>query len=194
MDVRDFGIVDNNFSICNKGVFGIEPNVPLLHEVVKWQLAKRRLGTRATKGISNIKATTRKPYKQKGTGRARLGSLCSTQCRGGAIVFGPVYRKHSFNLNKKVCKKAVKMALSSKLSQNELFILNVKKLSKLQDFVDSNGLHKVLLILTPSCRSLFGRSRFNILMCQGVNVYDIIKSDFVFLTRDAADYLNKRFI
>src|SRR6516225_221079 len=81
-------------------VFGLAPRADILARVVDWQLAKRRAGTHKTKGISEISGTTKKPYKQKGTGRARQGSLRSPQFRGGARIFGPVVRSHAFDLQK----------------------------------------------------------------------------------------------
>src|ERR1700747_3786941 len=83
-------------------VFGVPIRREILARVVNWQLAKRRAGTHKTKGISEIRGTTKKPYKQKGTGRARQGSLRSPQFRGGARIFGPVVRSHATDLPKKV--------------------------------------------------------------------------------------------
>ena len=95
-------------------VFGLPVRRDILARVVNWQLAKRRAGTHKTKGVSDISGTTKKPYKQKGTGRARQGSLRSPQFRGGAVIFGPVVRSHGFDLQKKVRRLGLKTALSAK--------------------------------------------------------------------------------
>src|SRR4051812_38876401 len=97
-----------------KDIFGVEVRNDILHRMVEWQRAKARAGTHKTKGISEIQGTTKKPWKQKGTGHARQGSLRSPQFRGGARIFGPVVRSHALGLNKKVRKLALKMALSAK--------------------------------------------------------------------------------
>ena len=92
----------------------------ILARVINWQLAKRRAGTHKTKGISDIQGTTKKPWRQKGTGRARQGSLRSPQFRGGAVIFGPVVRSHEFSLQKKVRWLALKTALSAKQAEGKL--------------------------------------------------------------------------
>src|SRR5258708_17427522 len=98
-------------------VFGLPIRRDILARVVNWQMAKRRAGTHKTKGISEIQGTTKKPYKQKGTGRARQGSLRSPQFRGGAVIFGPGRRSHAFSLQTKVCNLGLHTALSSKPRQ-----------------------------------------------------------------------------
>src|ERR1700741_5447411 len=105
-------------------VFGLPIRRDILARVVNWQLAKRRAGTHKTKGISEIRGTTKKPYKQKGTGRARQGSLRSPQFRGGARIFGPVVRSHAFSLQQKVRKLALKTALSAKAAAGQLVIID----------------------------------------------------------------------
>src|SRR5277367_6482003 len=105
-------------------VFGLPIRRDILARVVNWQLAKRRAGTHKTKGISEIQGTTKKPYKQKGTGRARQGSLRSPQFRGGAVIFGPVVRSHAFGLQKKVRRLALKTALSAKHAEGKLVVLD----------------------------------------------------------------------
>src|SRR5215472_1927699 len=95
-------------------VFGVPVRRDILARVVNWQLAKRRAGTHKTKGIGEIQGTTKKPYKQKGTGRARQGSLRSPQFRGGARIFGPVVRSHAFDLQKQVRRLGLKTGISPK--------------------------------------------------------------------------------
>src|SRR6202166_2170972 len=111
-------------------VFGLPLRRDILARVVAWQLAKRRAGTHKTKGISDISGTTKKPYKQKGTGRARQGSLRSPQFRGGAVIFGPVVRSHAFDLQKKVRRLGLKTALSAKQAEGKLVVLETTKLAE----------------------------------------------------------------
>ena len=108
-------------------VFGLPVRRDILARVVNWQLAKRRAGTHKTKGISEIQGTTKKPYKQKGTGRARQGSLRSPQFRGGATIFGPVVRSHEFGLQKKVRRLGLKTALSAKLAEGKLVVIDAAR-------------------------------------------------------------------
>src|SRR5579863_10372909 len=109
-------------------IFAVPLRRDILARMVNWQLAKRRAGTHKTKGVSDIQGTTKKPYKQKGTGRARQGSLRSPQFRGGAVIFGPVVRSHEFDLQKKVRRLALKTALSAKQAEGKLVILEMAKL------------------------------------------------------------------
>src|SRR3546814_78603 len=118
LDNTDAGEIE-----LSDSVFGLPVREDLLHRIVHWQLAKRRAGTHKTKGVSEISGTTKKPYKQKGTGRARQGSLRSPQFRGGAVIFGPVVRDHGYDLPKKVRKLALKTALSAKASSGKLIVL-----------------------------------------------------------------------
>ncbi len=104
-------------------VFGLPARTDILARVVDWQLAKRRSGNHKTKGISEISGTTKKPHNQKGTGRARQGSLRSPQMRGGARIFGPVVRSHEYDLPKKIRKLGLKTALSVKQSEGKLIIV-----------------------------------------------------------------------
>src|SRR6202167_2945312 len=111
-------------------VFGLPVRGDILARVVNWQLAKRRAGTHKTKGISDISGTTAKPYRQKGTGRARQGSRRSPQFRGGAVIFGPVVRSHEFGLQKKVRKLGLKTALSAKQAEGKLVVIDTAKLDE----------------------------------------------------------------
>ncbi len=120
----------------NPLIFSAKQKLSILHDIVRWQLAKRRAGTHKTKGISDVSGTTAKPYGQKRTGRARQGSLRSPQFRGGGIIFGPVVRSHTYSLNKKVRKFGLKIALSLKYLNNQVIILDnlnidVKKTSEM---------------------------------------------------------------
>src|SRR5579872_1886346 len=119
LDNKDVGEID-----LPDAVFGAPVRRDILARVVNWQLAKRRAGTHATKGISDIQGTTKKPWAQKGTGRARQGSLRSPQFRGGAVIFGPVVRDHGFSLQKKVRQLGLKTALTAKQKEGKLVVLD----------------------------------------------------------------------
>src|SRR5438045_8604000 len=111
-------------------VFGAPVRRDILARVVNWQLAKRRAGTHKTKGVSDIQGTTKKPWRQKGTGRARAGSLRSPQFRGGAVIFGPVVRDHGFDLQKNVRRLGLKTALSAKQAEGKLIVIDEAKLGE----------------------------------------------------------------
>lgn len=184
------------------GVFGLAPRKDILARVVNWQLAKRRQGTHKTKGISDISGTTKKPYRQKGTGNARQGSLRSPQFRGGAVIFGPVVRSHAFDLQKKVRKLGLKMALSAKHAEGKLAVLDEAKLKDAKTKLLAGkfgklGWRSVLIIDGPALDEPFARAARNIpgvdvLPQQGANVYDILRADTLVLTKAAIEKLEAR--
>ncbi|MBV8888250.1 MAG: 50S ribosomal protein L4 [Alphaproteobacteria bacterium] len=183
-------------------VFGLRVRPDILARVVNWQLAKRRAGTHKTKGISDISGTTKKPYKQKGTGRARQGSLRSPQFRGGATIFGPVVRSHAFDLQKKVRKLGLKMALSSKQAEGKLVVIDAATIAEAKTKVlyarlADLGWESVLIIDGVAVDQGFARAARNIpkvdvLPQQGANVYDILRRDTLVLTRAAVEQLEAR--
>ncbi|TWB48873.1 50S ribosomal protein L4 [Nitrospirillum viridazoti] len=183
-------------------VFGLPARADLLARMVNWQLAKRRQGSHKTKGISEISGTTKKPWKQKGTGRARQGSLRSPQFRGGAVIFGPVVRSHEHDLTKKVRKLALKTALSVKAAEGKLVILDdaraeTHKTKALVEQFGALGLNSVLIIDGANLDENFVRAAGNIphvdvLPEQGANVYDILRRDTLVLTRNAVEQLEAR--
>ena len=183
-------------------IFALKPRKDILARVVNWQLAKRRQGTHKTKGISDVSGTTKKPYRQKGTGRARQGSLRSPQFRGGAVIFGPVVRSHAFDLQKKVRKLGLKMALSTKQAEGKLAILAEAKVKEpktrlLAGKFGRLGWSSVLIIDGPELDEKFARAARNIpgvdvLPQQGANVYDILRRDTLVLTRAAVEKLQER--
>src|SRR5258708_3690899 len=137
-----------------------------LARVVNWQLAKRRAGTHKTKGIADISGTTKKPWKQKGTGRARQGSLRSPQFRGGAVIFGPVVRSHEYDLQKKVRRLGLKCALSAKQAEGKLIVLDTAKLDvaktkALAARLEKLGWGSALLIDGPELDQNFERAARN---------------------------------
>jgi len=183
-------------------VFGLPMRKDILARVVQWQLAKRRAGTHKTKGISDIQGTTKKPWKQKGTGRARQGSLRSPQFRGGAVIFGPVVRSHEFSIQKKVRRLALKTALSAKQAEGKLVVLDkaqtkdAKTKTLAQRFEDL-GWHSVLIIGGPQLDESFAKAARNlpdvdVLPLAGANVYDIMRRDTLVLTREAVQGLEAR--
>ena len=105
-------------------VFGITPNVPVMHQCVRYLMAKDRQGTHKVKNRHEVSGGGKKPWRQKGTGRARQGSIRAPQWRGGGVVFGPTPRDHSFSMNKKEIKLAMRSALSAKLADNELLVID----------------------------------------------------------------------
>jgi large subunit ribosomal protein L4 len=182
-------------------VFGLPVRRDILARVVNWQLAKRRAGTHKTKGISEISGTTRKPYKQKGTGRARQGSLRSPQFRGGAVIFGPVVRSHEFDLQKKVRRLGLKTALSAKQAEGKLVVIDAARVDEaktkaLRARLDALGWDSVLIIdgavddgFARAARNL---PKVDVLPEKGANVYDILRRDTLVLTRDAVQQLEAR--
>ncbi|MCI5567821.1 MAG: 50S ribosomal protein L4 [Veillonellaceae bacterium] len=179
----------------NDSIFGVEMNAPLLHQAVKMQLAAQRLGTHATKTRGFVRGGGRKPWKQKGTGRARSGSSRSPIWVGGGTIFGPHPRKYAFSMPRKQRRLAIKCALSDKVQSGEFLVLdsldfdapktkNVVKM--LKDFsVDD----KALIITAGEAENVEKSSRnipgVKAINTTGLNVYDILNHDKLFITKDA---------
>jgi large subunit ribosomal protein L4 len=186
----------------NEAVFGLEVRKDILARMVDWQLAKRRAGTHKTKTIGDVSGTGAKPWRQKGLGRARAGSLRASQFRGGATVFGPVPRSHAKDLPKKVRKLALKTALSAKASDGKLVILDAAtvKDAKTKDLatkVAKLGWGSALIIDGAEIDPNFARAARNlpdidVLPQQGANVYDILRRDTLVLTKEAVKALEAR--
>lgn len=183
-------------------VFGLPVRTDIIARVVNWQLAKRRSGTHKTRGISEVSGTTKKPWRQKGTGRARAGSLRSPQFRKGAVIFGPVVRDHGYSLPKKVRALGLKTALSAKQQEGKLVIvenLDLKK-AKTKDIaqkLDVLGIGNALIIDGAQLSQDFALAARNIpnidvLPQQGINVYDIMRRDVLVLTKAAVETLEQR--
>lgn len=183
-------------------VFGLAVRSDLLTRAVNWQLAKRRAGTHKTKGRSEVARSPAKPFRQKGTGRARQGSRKGPHMRGGGVVFGPVVRSHAHDLPKKVRRLALKTALSAKQASGKLVVLDTAKLEvgKTRDLarkLTALGWTSVLLVDGAAVDENFARAARNIigidvLPTQGANVYDILRRDTLVLTREAVDKLVER--
>jgi large subunit ribosomal protein L4 len=184
-------------------VFGIEPRSDIMARVVRWQLAKRRLGNHSVKTRADIKMTTAKMYKQKGTGKARHGSAAVSQFRGGGSAHGPVVHSHSHSLNKKVRVLGLRSALSAKARLGKLFILeNFKcdgKSASLKKKLDAMGFKNLLVITGDSVDLNFQRAANNIIHVDllshaGLNVYDIVRKENLIITDDAVKLLEGRFV
>jgi large subunit ribosomal protein L4 len=176
-------------------VFDVEVRLDVLHTVVRWQLAGRRQGTHATKTKGLVSGGGKKPFKQKGTGNARQGSIRSPLMPGGGTAFGPQPRDYSYALPKKVRKLGLAMALTQLLKDGKLVVLdNVVSDGKTKDFaskLEAFGLKKALFIDGPS-NGLAKRATDNLpqvkyLPVAGLNVYDILKFDQVVLAQNAVE-------
>ena len=183
-------------------VFGVPVRVDILARMVNWQLAKRRAGTHKVKTRSEVSGTTHKPFRQKGTGRARQGTARAPHMRGGGVAFGPVVRSHAFKLPKRVRKLALKTALSAKQADGKLVVVDQVKLKAaktggLVKRIAKLGWASVLIIDGAEVDANFARAARNIvgldvLPSQGANVHDILRRDTLVLTRDAVDTLVER--
>jgi large subunit ribosomal protein L4 len=184
-------------------IFNVAVKSPVLHQVVSAQLAGRRAGTACVKNRSDVKGSQRKLYRQKGTGRARKGNIKSPVLRGGGVVFGPHPRSYEKKVTKKVRKLALKMALSSKLQDNGLTVVDEFKLSeiKTKDFVAAiqNLEASKALIVTINPDDILERSSRNvpgvkIIRCEGLNVYDILKYEKLVLVEEAVKGIEGRLL
>jgi len=181
----------------NDSVFGIEPNEHVLHDAVVMQQASRRQGTHAVKNRSAVAGGGRKPWRQKGTGRARQGSIRSPQWVGGGVVFGPTPRSYSYKLPKKVRRLALKSALSSKVIENSLIVLEslafdapkTKEAVKVLKALDVN--EKVLIVTAENddvvVKSASNLPNAKVLSVSGINVLDLLTHDKLIMTKDAAE-------
>lgn len=174
----------------NDAVFGAEVNEAIIYDVVKMQLASRRSGTASTKTRSDVSGGGKKPWRQKGTGRARAGTTRSPIWRGGGIVFGPHPRDFSYSIPKKVRKKAIISALSMKFKDNKMLILKDFPMEKISTRIfkgvfDLFSLKKALFILDDKNEVLLKSSRniknVKMIRSEGINVYDILNHEHLIL-------------
>ncbi len=184
-------------------VFNVPVKPSVLHEVVTMQLSNRRSGTAAVKHRSDVKGSRRKLFRQKGTGRARRGDIKSPLLRGGGVVFGPDDRNYSYKVPKKVRKLALKMALSSKLRENELIVLDQFELQeiKTKEFVGvlkTLSLKSVLIVTERQNEHLELSSKnvpdVKVLRSEGLNVYDILKYRMLVLLEPAVKNIEGRLL
>jgi large subunit ribosomal protein L4 len=187
----------------NEKVFGVDPRADVMARVVRWQLAKRRLGNHSVKTRSEVKMTTAKMYKQKGTGKARHGSGAVSQFRGGGMAHGPVVHSHAHSLNKKIKLLGLKSALSDKLKLGKLTILEGSKCdgksASLKKKLDVMGLQNVLIISGKDIDNNFIRAASNImnidvLSYEGLNVYDIVRKENLVIIDDAVKFVEERLL
>ena len=177
-------------------VFNVPVREDILSRVVLWQLAKRRSGNHKTKIISDVSGTTRKPFRQKGTGKARQGSLRSPQFRGGAVIFGPVVRDHSYSLPKKVRKLGLRCALTARLQAEKLFVLDDLSFDSHKTKLATERLTKSTLMVMgePLCehlkKSVANLHDINVLSFRGINVFDILRHDKLILSKDVLLHLD----
>jgi large subunit ribosomal protein L4 len=171
-------------------IFAAKPRVDIMARVVHWQLAKRRAGTHSTKGLNDVRGTTKKPYRQKGTGNARQGSLRSPQFRGGGIVHGPIPHSHAYSLPKKVRRLGLISALSQKQAEGKLIVLDAAagtaKTGELAKKLKALGWRSTL-VMDHAVDAAFLRASRNIpgldvLPTIGANVYDILNHDVLAIT------------
>ena len=179
----------------NDNVFGVEVNGGLLHQAVVMQLASQRIGTHATKTRAFVRGGGRKPWKQKGTGRARSGSRRSPLWVGGGTVFGPHPRSYAFSMPRKQRRLAIKCALSDKVQEDSLFVLDAldfeaPKTKQVVKLLQTFEIDNKALIITAEEAENVERSSRNIpgvkaINTTGLNVYDILNHDKLFVTKDA---------
>lgn len=183
-------------------VFGAAPRADIMARVVHWQLAKRRAGTHKAKGMGEVSGTTKKPYRQKGTGNARQGSLRSPQFRKGGVVHGPVVRDHGYSLNKKVRRLGLISALSMKAAEGKLVVIDTASLpadaktGQVAAKLKALG-WKSALVVDAAADENFARvvrnlPKVQVLPTVGANVYDILNHDVLAVTRAGVEALKER--
>lgn len=183
-------------------VFGLEARVDIIKRVIDWQLSKARSGTHSVKTVGEVSGTTRKPFKQKGTGNARQGNARGVQRRGGGIAHGPQVRSHEIKLQKKVRSLGLKHALSVKMSEGSLHFVDSidmkqPKTSQLVKHLAKFGEGKFFVIDGDAVDNNFKLSAASaintcVVPAMGANVYDIIRSDHVLISKNALSLLEER--
>lgn len=180
----------------NDGVFGIEPNKSVMHEVVVSYLAGLRKGTHSTKSRGEVRGGGRKPWRQKGTGRARAGTSRSPLWRGGSIIFGPKPRDYSYRVNKKKVSLAMRSALSDKVSEEAMVVVDAlsfdaPKTKEMIKVLEALGTAKKTLLVLPEIDEVVIKSARNIegvtpVTVAELNTYEILNNNSLVLTKDAA--------
>lgn len=183
-------------------IFCVPVKNSVLHDVVRMQLVGRRTGTAKAMGRSEVSGSTRKLFRQKGTGNARAGSIKSPLRKGGGVIFGPSQKSWAISVPKKVKALALKMALSSKLSSDEIFVIDSFALDsiKTKDFdqiVNTLGLKNILIVTDRDDQNLLLSSRnipdVKVIRVEGLNVYDILKYDTLVLLESSIKGIQGRF-
>lgn len=182
--------------------FAQTPRADIMARVVHWQMSKRRSGNHKVKGMAEVSGTTKKPYRQKGTGNARQGSLRSPQFRTGGVVHGPVVRSHEYSLNKKVRRLGLISALSQKAAEGKLVVLDtaagVNRTADLSKKLKALGWTSALIVdravdegFLRASRNLHG---IDVLPTVGANVYDILRHDVLAITTAGVEGLKERLV
>ena len=186
---KEVGTID-----LNDAVFGVEVNEHLVHMAVVSQLANKRQGTQKAKTRSEVSGGGRKPWRQKGTGHARQGSTRAPQWTGGGVVFAPVPRDYSFKLNKKEKRAALKSALTSRVQENKLIVVDELKFDEIKtknfkQVMDNLKVVKGLVVINENDKNVVmsakNLAKVNTTLTSTLNVYDIMKAGTVVLTKDA---------
>ena len=179
----------------NDAVFGVEVNEHLVHMAVVQQLANKRQGTQKAKTRSEVSGGGRKPWRQKGTGHARQGSTRAPQWKGGGVVFAPVPRDYSFKMNKKEKRAALKSALTSRVQENKLIVIDELKFDEIKTknfkaVMDNLNVAKAYVVLNDNDEKVVMSARnlpnVQTALTNTINVYDVMKGGTVILTKDAA--------
>ena len=187
----------------NDSLFGVTVNSHILHDVVRMQLANRRAGTASTKTRAEVRGSSAKPWRQKGTGRARAGNRRSPLWRGGGTVFGPKPRSYAYKLPKKVRKLGLRMALSSRFEDGLItvlddFIIDEIKTKTFVDIMRTLGVKNGLIVTSAQNEQLLKSSRnvpgFKVLLSNGLNVYDILLYDHIILVQSCISKLEERLL
>jgi len=181
-------------------IFGVSPRADIMARVVHWQQAKRRAGTHKVKGMSEVQGTTKKPYRQKGTGNARQGSLRAPQFRKGGIVHGPVVRSHAYDLPKKVRRLGLISALSQKQAEGKLVVLDAAngatKTKELAAKLKTLGWNSALIVDRAVDEKFLRASRnivgLDVMPTVGANVLDILAHDVLAITTAGLEGLKER--
>lgn len=180
----------------DEAIFGAEVKEHLFYDAVRYQMARRRQGSHQTKGRTEVSGGGKKPFKQKGTGRARQGTIRAAQMRGGGVVFGPHNRDHSHKMPKKVRRAALKSALSRRVEEKAMTVFDAFEMEaiKTKDFkavMDNFGFDSLLLVLdSPSdtvARSARNLPGVTVLPVTGLNVYDILNHKNLAMTKSAVE-------
>ena len=201
IDIKTLDGADAGSAELPEALFAATPRPDIIARVIQWQLAKRRAGTHRTKGMGEVSGTTKKPYKQKGTGNARQGSLRAPQFRTGGRVHGPVVRDHGFDLPKKVRRLGLISALSMKQAEGKLVVLDgVSGVSgKTKEFaakIKALGWKSALVVDHTVDEAFLRASRnvigMDVLPTVGANVYDIVRHDLLVVTSAGLEGLKQR--
>ena len=189
MEGKEVGSIE-----LNDAVFGVEVNEHLVHMAVVQQLANNRQGTQKAKTRAEVRGGGRKPWKQKGTGHARQGSIRAPQWKGGGVVFAPTPRDYSFKMNRKEKRAALKSVLTSKVNDSKFIVLDELKLDEIKtkrfvEILNNLKVQKALVVLNDNDRNVILSARnipkVKTALTNTINVYDILKYDTVVVTKDA---------